>query len=203
MNSDELKEIWLRADHSALPAAVTPELIWRLAKESARFDRTIRWRDLREWAATILIAGIFLRTALLAPHIHWALIAAAGIACLPMTYVTWVRPKRLQPDASASVRDHLRESIAEVQHQIDLLNSVASWYLTPLAISAVIAMLDHFFTVPARPAVRMFLALVNVVGGLFVAAVFFAVWKLNQVTARKKLQPRLAELQATLAALDD
>ncbi|MDQ6808779.1 MAG: hypothetical protein M3Z64_05060 [Verrucomicrobiota bacterium] len=205
MTPDELKQLWSQADTKVARSAVTPELICRLAKESARFDRKIFWRDAREWVATIFVVGMLLRFALIAPRIHWPLIAAALIACVPMVYVTLGRRKRTRPNAAAPLREHLCESIAEVQHQFDLLTSVARWYLGPLGVSAAILLFDRFFSLPrsAPPPVRHFLAGVFVIGALFTAAVFYAVWKMNQVAARKRLAPRLRRLRETLAALDE
>ena len=204
MNPEELKNIWSQQPAtSAAVVRLTPEVIWRLAGESMRFKRTIFWRDVREWLATILLAGGFLYIAFRDDHIHWPMIAAAVIVCLPMTYVALRRPKRPIPETAAQLGDHLRASIAEVRYQLELLRSVARWYLAPIAVSGAIFLLDGFFTAPAPSGKRFLLIPPFLFGAFVIAAVFYAVWKLNQFTARKHLEPRLRQLEETLAELGD
>jgi hypothetical protein len=202
MNPEDLKNIWAKQPASSGGVVrLTSESIWRLANESARFKRTIFWRDLREWLATILLAGGFLYIAFIPERIHWPMVVAAIIACIPMTYVASRRKKRPTRPA-ASLADHLRDSIARVQEQIELLRSVAAWYLAPLAVSGLIFLLDSLLTAPIPPTERKLMLFPFVLGVIVTAVVFYLVWKLNQHAARKHLEPRLRELGQTLAEVE-
>jgi hypothetical protein len=204
MNPDELKGIWAQQPASSAGVVrLTPEIIWRLASESARFKRTIFWRDVREWLATIFVAGVFLYSAFgTRDRIDWPMVAAAIIACLPMTYVAVRRPKNLVPENNAALAEHLRNAIAYVQEQLELLRSVCRWYLGPLAVSAAIVLIDVFFKAPVPAHGRMFLTIPFLLGAGVFAAVFYAVWKINDYAARKHLEPRLRELKQTLADIE-
>lgn len=203
MNPDEMKSIWAEQPASSHGLVrQTPEMIWRLASESARFQRTIFWRDAREWAATILIAGAFLYTAFAPQHIHWPMIAAAIVACIPMSYVA-LRAKKHAARPAENVAGHLRDSIAQVQNQIELLRSVARWYLAPLAVSGLIFLLDGLFTAPITSGARKLMIIPFFLGVIVIAIVFYIVWKLNDHAARKHLEPRLRELAQTLAEVEN
>ena len=174
---------------------IAPETVWHLAGECERFESTIFWRDVREWAATVFVAGIFLFYAFYHPKIHGLPIVAAILArFLPMTYVA-VRQKRLAAELSGSLTDHLRESIASVRHQVRLLRSVLWWYLAPLALSV---MLIH---VDAARSGRVHFDGKLLLSSVVTVAVFFFVWKLNQRAVRTD-QPRLRELEQTLSELE-
>ncbi len=200
MNPDELRTLWSQQAVTPSLVRLSPEAIWRLASESTRFKRTIFWRDVREWAATILVAGGFLYMALKPGHIHWLMIAAAIIACLPMSYVA-LRERKSRAPQAASLTDHLRNSIAQVEEQILLLRSVGRWYLAPLALSATLFLVDGLINAPLPRAERTLLLIPFVLGVAIVAAVFYGVWWINQRAVRRHLEPRLRQLEETWAEL--
>ncbi len=196
MTNEELKEIWAQQPESDRAMRLAPESIWQLAEESARFERTITWRDAREWGATILVAGFLLFFAFRLPTIHWLPVIAAILVCLPMTYASAIRRKRPAPEPSQSLGQHLRDSIASVQLQIRLLRTVLWWYLLPLALGLLVFSFDARLFRRLHFDARFFL--MNAV----TLAVFYGVWRLNQRAVRKDLEPRLRELEGTLAELE-
>lgn len=83
-----------------------------------------------------------------------------------------------------------------MQLQIRLLRSVLWWYLAPIALSLFLISFDS----------RMFRRL-HFDGRFFLMnavtlAVFYWIWQLNQRAVRKDLEPRLRELEGTLAELE-
>jgi len=75
------KDIW--ASQSERGVILAPEKVWLLAKASERFDRTIFWRDAREWIATAGVVGFFFFAAFSQRTVHWLLVLAALLAvCL-------------------------------------------------------------------------------------------------------------------------
>ena len=132
---------------------------------------------------------------------HWPIVAAAIIACFPMAYVA-LRGRKPPVPKTAQLTHHLRDAIAQVQHQIDLLGSVARWYLAPLAISGTIFLLDGLLTAPVPTGERKLMIIPFLIGVIVIGAVFYAVWKLNQFAVRKQLEPRLRRLQETLAEIE-
>jgi hypothetical protein len=204
MNSEELKKIWSQQPSAAGVVKPTPEFIWRLADESTRFKRTIFWRDVREWLVTIFFAGYFLYLAFkIDSHVHWPLIVSAIILCVPMTYVALRKPKRPFPEASATLADYLRNSIADVQHQLGLLRSVARWYLGPIALSGTIFLADVTFSLSPPSGGQLSSVGRFLIAASIGAAVFYVVWKINQYAARKHLEPLLQRLRQTLAEIEN
>ena len=151
---------------------------------------------MREWAATALVAGIFLFYAFSRSTIHWLPVVAAILACLPMTFVATFHRKRPATEISHNLTDHLRDSIASVRHQVRLLRSVLWWYLAPLALSVMLIQVDAAISGRVHFDGKLLLS------SLAAVIVFFGVWKLNQRTVRTDLEPRLHELEKTLAELE-
>lgn len=195
MTNDELKNIWAQQGTGERSIPIGPGAIWQLARTSERFERAIFWRDAREWTATILVAGFFLFFGFSQPTIHWLLIAAAIVVCGPMTYVAIIRRKRPVAEASQSLIDHLRESIASVRHQTRLLRSVFWWYLAPIAVGLLLIHIDFTRSGRVHYDGRWML------GALVSVAVFFGIWKLNQRAVCTDLEPRIRELEKALAEL--
>jgi len=196
MTNEELKNIWAQQARPEKPVTISPEAIWHLAKASERFERTIFWRDAREWLATAVVAGVFIVYAFGFRTVHWLPILAAAMACLPMTYVAFLRARRSAPLSSATVRDHLRLSIASVRQQIALLRSVLWWYLGPIALSLILITVDLLQSARLQIGPGFFLQ------AAISGAIFFGVWGLNQRAVRTDLEPRLRKLEGTLGELD-
>jgi L-asparagine transporter-like permease len=203
MNPEELKNIWSQQNApSAGTVRLTPEHVWQLADQNARFKRKIFWQDVHGWLGTIFIAVIFLYAAFLYDRVHWLMVAAAIIACLPMTYVAWRRLKRPAPTTTATLTDHLRDSIVSVQHELDLLRSLVWWYIGPFALSGAIALVDVWLTARVRPERRVLFFSLLLIWVLVTATFFFWDWKMKQRAARKHLEPRLRQLEEALAELE-
>ncbi len=191
MTNEEIMNLW---GQQAEDVAVSPEEIWQLAQASERFERTIFWRDIREWAATVVVAGCFLYFAFSEGTTRWLILAAAVVCCGPMAYLTLRRPKRLRPETAGSVLEHLRAAVASLQHQIGLLRSVHWWYLMPIALAISFVFIDR------RQWERGFVATLLVSG--FGIGLFLGIWMLNQRCVRQDLEPRLRELERTLSQLE-
>jgi hypothetical protein len=196
MTNEDLKNIWAQQSTGNRSILIAPESVWRLARQSQRFESTIFWRNVREWAATVFVSGIFLFYAFSRPTIHWLPVVAAILAFLPMTYLAIFSRKRPMWETSRSLTDHLRDSIASVRCQIRLLRSVLWWYLAPLALGLLLIQVD------AATSGRVDFDGKLLLSSLATIAVLFGVWKLNQRAARTDLEPRLHELEKTLAEFE-
>jgi hypothetical protein len=113
-----------------------------------------------------------------------------------MTYLAVFSRKRPAGETSRSLTDHLRDSIASVRYQIRILRSVLWWYLTPLVLSLLLIQVD------AATSGRVHFDGKLLLSSLATVAVFFGVWKLNQRAVRTDLEPRLHELEKTLAEFE-
>ncbi|WP_324827433.1 hypothetical protein [Qipengyuania zhejiangensis] len=100
---------------------------------ATRFERTIRRRNILEYAAAALMIPCFAGLAGVAAwHAEW-MFAGASLACLAAIVFVVAKLMRdganLERKPEVSCRDHLR---IQYKRQRDLLRSVPRWYLGPL-----------------------------------------------------------------------
>jgi hypothetical protein len=195
MNLEDARDLWRSPDEHDGPVRVQmneQEILSLVTKRAADFERVIRRRDRRERLA-LLVAGLFLLPALLAPswvaRIGVLIVLAAGV----LIHLRLRDARRAEPveDPAAPLADVLRAERTKVDAQIGLLESVLWWYIAPLAVGVVL-----------------------VFGGLrgptwltfgyaaLVAAGAAAVYHLNQWAVRRDLSPRREQLNRLLAQLE-
>lgn len=200
MNFEELQNVWQSGPPAGTAPTVDPRLLTAVRRRSRQFSRLIFWRDVREVAASGLVAVVFGRIALAAQAEGARAWPAWIAALLPLAVAgfllidRWLTRRRTDP-AGESVALELARAAAAVRHQIWLLRHVQWWYLLPLALSgaALELQLLLYAPLPLPPVVKWIGALL-----LFavIGAVHGAVWWLNQRAIRIDLEPRLAEIEA-------
>lgn len=187
MNASELEHLWRKQQ----PIELSPEKIGQIAATvdavDRKFRRKIWWRDLREIGAALVVAAFFGFVG--QTWLRWLAVAS----CLFV--VAWiirsrimVRPSRETP----SVSGRLQQMIRETEMQIELTRSLLWWYLLPCAVAIFAMVLD---SPPRFP--LPFLSIYGSVG----AALYVAVYWVNQRAVRKVLEPRRENLRHTLAEL--
>lgn len=187
MNASELEHLWQKQQ----PIELSPEKIGQIAATvdavDRKFRRKIWWRDLREIGAALVVAAFFGFVG--QTWLRWLAVAS----CLFV--VAWiirsrimVRPSRETP----SVSGRLQQMIRETEMQIELTRSLLWWYLLPCAVAIFAMVLD---SPPRFP--LPFLSIYGSGG----AALYVAVYWVNQRAVRKVLEPRRENLRHTLAEL--
>ncbi len=182
MNPNDPRNLWQLQEVEKVTITVQ-----ELKFHSARFERRIHWRNVREYAGGALVI------AMLAPQLWrshgWRLVPGV-LMLLGTLYVMFelyrrgsARPVPSEAGAAASLEFHRRE----MERQRDALKSVWRWYLLPLLPGlmavAVAVSIDHGIDF-------------RVIG--FVAAcvvLFTGIWALNEWAARK-LDRKIQELKA-------
>lgn len=169
---------------------------------AAKFERTIKRRNILEYAAGALAATLFGAQAIGAAAIGETLLAAAGALCaLCVLVVLWQLHQRASYRAAppeASCLEHLR---AQYQRQYEALRSVPRWYLGPLALG-----LLGTYAAMAYTSAQMngWDKAIEGIGQpvLYTAAFFVAVGALNLFAARG-LKRQIDQIDAlTIDALD-
>ena len=162
-----------------------------IRKRAGKFQSTIQWRNVREYAGALVAAGLF-GSFLLKNHDTLFRIAfglfIAGLAYLVFQLQRKGSTKGL-PEAMGAV-PCLQFYRAELERQRDLLANVWTWYLAPLVPGFAVYTIAFAVTYP-HPAMLGALVLYDGV----VAALFFLIWKMN-VRAARSLQRRIDELYA-------
>lgn len=162
-----------------------------IRKRAAKFERKIVWRNVREYlsslVAALLFAGFFTRTHDVLIRIAYVLFIA-GLAWVAFQLHRKGSAKSLPAQMGASAS--LQYFRAELERQRDVVQNVWSWYLAPLVPGFVFLSLGYVRSMP-YPKGLLAAAILD----LFVAALFFGVWRLN-LRAARCLQRKIDELYA-------
>lgn len=171
------------------------EILALVQTQSHRLDRQIRWRDLREILAGVIVAPVMAAVAMRGPLLAraGALVVLAGIV-LVVTRLWLARRSggRGAADASLSVADALHAERRRVSTQIALLDSVAWWYVLPLMGGSVLVVAG------LRGSSTPF----TIGYTLVAAAIAWGIIVLNRRVVRRGLAPRREELTELLATLE-
>jgi len=128
--SDELRQLW-NSDSGG--RCDTAGLLRQLERTASGFDRTLRYRDLRESAAGAMVAAVFLWFAVhdrspleRAAHV-W--LAACGVW---IAYYLWryARASR-KPAPEQTLLAYQQALLSRYDRQIRLLRSAKYWYILP------------------------------------------------------------------------
>ncbi len=204
MNFEELQQAW-QQDAKAVPTPIVNEKLLRDVRAlSGRFKRRIFWRDVREVAASFLVAFIFGRIAWQAAAEGSRAWPAWIAAVLPLGVAAFFIVDRiLAGRRHAPQGDHvlaeIERAIQAVKHQIWLLRNVLWWYLLPIGLSFLFVALQFILYVPSDLPPTVALAMKIGVGLLVVGPAWafdWWVWKINQKAIRVNLEPELAELES-------
>lgn len=204
MNMDDLQNLWREQPLPAAADATTTDAVIADVKRQARaFDRAIWWRDLRETAASLVVAFVFGRIAW-ARAAEGASSALAWVAAgLPLVVAAFLfldrwRHRHLAARAGDAVLVEIDRALGRLRHQVWLLRNVVWWYLAPLAASAFIVAGQAVAAMPGGWAPKL------IVGGfmlVLLTAVDVWVWRLNRRAISHDLEPRIQALEQQRALL--
>lgn len=205
---DDVQALWQNAADP--PPALGPEQHTDLLRQATRFDRKIRWRDRREYAgvAGVAVVAIWIGTdATPLVQVGAVLMVVGALVAVARLWRAQRRVPPAPPDLPAVAA--LRQSLARVEVQIELLRSVLWWYLTPLAVGPFVIVVgravEAFRDLPPDAALlssalilgRAALGL-GVIGG-----VYYWIYLLNQKAVDRKLEPLRDRFVTLLSDLPD
>jgi hypothetical protein len=162
-----------------------------LRQRSGKFERMFRWRNVREYVASLLAAmgfGYFFVTT------HAVLFRIAYV--LFIAGLGWVVFQLHRKGSARSMPAAMGTSTclqffrAELERQRDVVKNVWPWYLAPLVPGFVILTAAYMRALPFPAGLASAVWLDGVV-----ALLFFVVWKMNRRAARR-LQRVIDELYA-------
>ncbi len=201
MNPDDFKQAWQSQSSQTRLTIDADLLLNEVRRNQQSFTATIFWRDVREVGISLLMVPvwIYLGVRFSLPW-TWYLAVPALLWVAGYMLADRMRHQRRPPEQGEPLRQRVKSSLAEVEHQIWLLRNVLWWYLLPLGLS----MLAFFGQVAWRErSGGWWTALVASVVVVFVVIVFAGVYWLNQYAVRAELEPRRRELETLLTSLAD
>lgn len=187
---DPLRDLWAGQETGEFSMPLE-----EIRRKARGFQKTIRWRNIREYAASALVIGIFGWMAVLIPEP----VVKAGciLTVLGALYVCWKlhtmarAAGAAEMDAAESLADFHRK---ELLRQRAALASVWRWYLLPFVPGMAVFLLGVSLS-PDNPAPLSVKLGVLAFAVAIEVAVFGAIWWLNSQAAKA--------LDKEIAALDD
>ena len=190
MNWNELKNVWAGLSLLSGPYADIAALRDEFEAKRRRLARVLFWRDVREAAAALVVAGVFAHMGPVGWPTALAVVLMLGLA----GFFVWERFRAHQQKvgADASLVAKLEAEIAELRRQRGLLLNVGTWYLAPCMGAAAIGAATALIHAPKPLAAKLAAGAIMLI---LLALVSWGVWALNRWAVRKCLDPRLEELK--------
>lgn len=191
MQFEDLPRLW---QATGADAAIPDALLADVTRRSRDLARDVRRRDRLETLCALFVAPVFAACVVFGAHPVARLGAAIlAIACL-LIPLRLRSARRLFETTSPDRPLHafLKDERERVLAQERLLRSVLWWYLLPLGVGVVL-----FFGGGVRslaPAIAY---------GIVVVAFYGWLYRLNQRAVADELEPRLRDLEAALASLEE
>lgn len=198
MNFDDLQKSWQSQDAAKKISINADVLLGEVRRNQVGFRTRIFVRDAIEVGVAAVLVPVFIWGGL---NISWTLhLCAFGCFVVGAYFVIdRLRQRKKTPDRYDSLKDCAATSLAEVGHQIWLLQNVLWWYLLPIYVPIMIFFGWVAWKVPG-PVVVKILGLLPTAG--FVTVLYAGIYWVNQFAVKKQLQPRQRELQKILNEIE-
>jgi hypothetical protein len=167
----DMQQLW-----QAQPVEPVGLSLDEIRSRASRFHRRIVWRNLREYAAAIILVAILI------PHLWrdrgW-LLASSAFLIAGVLYVLvqlYRRSARALP-AGAAAQTWLDFHCSELARQRDALRTVWSWYLLPMLPGLLMVPIGMSAAGRGLSPILLYIGILTVVFG--------GVWRLNALAANK------------------
>jgi hypothetical protein len=175
LQNNPVQEIW-----QSQPVEVTKMSVEELRRRAGKFERRIRWRNIREYVASLIATGLMAYFYIGANDVASRVTFALFIAAMLWIVVTLHRigsAKRTPLDVDTLTTHQFYR--ADLERQLAVVKTVWWWYLAPM-VPGMIGCSVSYIMKPHHAAAWAGLALMN---ALFIVS-FYGVWKLNMRAAR-------------------
>ena len=206
MNWNDYEALWKRQELPVGADAGLSDLRETFEPKRRKMTKGLFVRDILEGATGLLVSSVFADVWWHVGRQGWPLALAIGLILGVSGFFLRerLRAHRLRLGADAPLLAKIEADIAELRHQRHLLLHLWSWYLAPLAAAVVIvgATLVRITLMKAPPGyldtLREHPAALAWIVGYFVVILpvcFWSAWAINRSAVRKRIDPRLEELE--------
>lgn len=202
MDPDDYQKAW-RAESSQTRVSVDAGLLLKQARRSQQeFRATISWGDyvLIGIFVVLLPEWIYLGVATASPW-TWYLMVPVFIWIVGFTLWARARHKRKASEPGEPLITCAKESLALLEHRIWMYGNIVWWYILPMAVS-LLAFIAHLSWLKSTGWLDALFD-VNACIAVFVIALFYLVYYIDQRVVRTQYEPKRQELLALLASLGD
>jgi hypothetical protein len=201
MDPDDYQQAWQTHSSQTRVTVDADLLLKEVQRNQLDFRATILRRDVIEVGVGLLLLPYWFYAGI--THSlpwTWYLTVPALIWIIGFFLVDRMRHPQRPSEPGAPLLQSVQESLAQVEHQIWMLRNIFWWYLLPPSIS-----ISAFFVHVTWLSFEEWLDALGFTTFLFVFlfALYYLIYELNQRAVRLQLEPRRRELLTLLASLGD
>jgi hypothetical protein len=194
MMEDELIKIWQSSPNQERVKFEKSRLMLDMQSSMDRLHRSIKYRDLREYIAIVIIIPAFAFSAYFIPFLLTKIASVLIIGYAVFVGLKLRNAKKTKPSAfTEPYLEYLYKTRAYLLVQKQLLDSVLYWYILPGATLTMMFLLGFGLVDRSKQIIKM--ALINI--GLAVATYY-----LNKSAVQKELVPRITKIGELIRVLE-
>jgi len=195
MNWNDYEAVWKRQEPPIGSRAELPALFASFESRSRRLHGVVMVRDFAEAGAGVFVPCVYAFLWWKLGRDAWPMaIAIALILGISALFIRErLRAHRFRLGADAPLLAKVETDIALLRHQRRMVKNLWLWYLGPCAAAIFIQSAVFYRREPAWSPLRE--PAVLTVFGAFFALLFWFAWEINRRALRKRIEPRLEELE--------
>lgn len=211
MSFRDIQDAWQNQEDAEKITIPIEALLGEVRRNKVTFERAIFRRDILEIGTAFVLTGVFSFYAQISgdfmDHKIWTwYIMAAAVLFVGMFFLCdRIYQRRKQAVHTQSLRGYITASLAQVNHQIWLLQNILWWYILPPSLGALFPVMHmgivgspHF----KGPLMQLLFWACILITPALLLVVDYLVYHLNVGAVSKELLPRKAELENLLASLE-
>jgi Ca2+/Na+ antiporter len=210
MLEQELKNIWKNSSKTEQIKFETSRLMIDLDKKMKRFEKTIRYRDMREIGSSVLGILLFGYFVFAIPFLLTKI--ASFFTVIWFAYVIYkfraAKKHKSPANFSLSFREQLKQQKGNMIRQARLLDTVLYWYLLPPFILNVIFIMglgsptDFNWSNSIANQLLPLSMMSKIAYLLFVAVLYAGILWLNKRAVKKEINPVIKDIERVLEQLE-
>jgi hypothetical protein len=195
MIEDELVRIWQSSPNQERVKFEKSRLMIEVQSSMDHFHKQVKYRDLREQIAVIIVIPFFAYAAYSIPHLLTKLASVLIIGWAVYVFFRLRNAKKHKPGAfTETYIEYLYKTRAYLQIQKQLMDSVVYWYILP-GMLLVILFLMGFIGIPGKARGIMKVSIAN---ALLAVVTYF----LNKRSVKRQIMPRLEKVDQLIKVME-
>jgi hypothetical protein len=192
MLDQELKNIWQNSPQKEIIKFEKSKLLIDLNNDLNKFEKSIKYRNIREVLAAIFVIVVFAYYA----YLYTQPLAKIGatMICLAGAFIIFklmqTQKYKSPVNLSLSMKDQLIETEVYVTKEMKLLDNILYWYLLPLSFGLLIFTMGLNMSLQRLLIIVPGFILLNV--GIYIA---------NKLTVKKKFLPLISNINGSIKEL--
>ena len=194
MFEEKLKEMWQNASRTAQIRFEQSKLLIELKKQLPRFEQKIKYRNLTETIAAVLVIACFSWYIYIFSN-PWITSGSIYLICYALFIIYRLnKTKKKQPagNPGSDIKTYLQQYRDYLVQERSLVKNVLYWYLLPIIPGIVLFLLSGIYNLRSA---------LTLIGGFLV--IFMVSLYLNHRSKVKTIDPLIREVDETLEKLDE